>query len=146
MGRFQFSLRTMLAAVAAMGIGAALWVAEPSWQLGAFEAVFVTWFLAIPLMFIARSSGAARAWWIGIAVESVFATASHTIAACSAFSIWGNVSDYPLQSQPDSLQWFGLRMAELFHPLLASWSLAPVVGLLCVATHWLFVRPPVSNE
>lgn len=30
MSRTQFSLRTMLAAVAAVGIGAALWTAKPS--------------------------------------------------------------------------------------------------------------------
>lgn len=146
MGRFQFSLRMMLAAVAVVGIGAALWVAEPSWQVGLVEAVFVTWLIALPLMFIGRSSGAARAWWIGIAVESIFATVSHAVAIYSAFSIWGNISDLQLQSQPTSFHWFGLRMAELFHPLIASWALAPAVGFLCYATHWLFVRPPVSNE
>jgi len=41
MGRCQFSLRTLLVAV--VGIGAALWIAEPSWQIGVVETVFVTW-------------------------------------------------------------------------------------------------------
>jgi len=33
MGGIQFSLRTLLAAIAAVGIGASLWTAEPSWHV-----------------------------------------------------------------------------------------------------------------
>ena len=47
----QFSLRMLFAVVAAVGIGAALWVAEPSSPVGAFApvvgllCVFTHWLL-----------------------------------------------------------------------------------------------------
>ena len=41
MARVQFSLRMLLSAVAVVAIGAALWVAEPSWPLGLLQALFV---------------------------------------------------------------------------------------------------------
>ena len=59
MRRFQFSLRMMLAAVAVVGIGATLWVAEPSWQLGAFETLLLTFAPAASIILVINSGGMA---------------------------------------------------------------------------------------
>src|SRR6185437_6619039 len=53
---YQFSLRMMLAAVAVVGIGAALWVAEPSWQVGVVELLLSAWLLASVATLAALSS------------------------------------------------------------------------------------------
>jgi hypothetical protein len=60
----QFSLRTLLAAVAVVGIGAGLWIAEPSWQVGTIEVLLLAWVPASLVVLACNSTGRTKAWWI----------------------------------------------------------------------------------
>jgi hypothetical protein len=41
-----------------------------------------------------------------------------------------------------TMEWIARNLSSKFRYLLVYWAFAPVVGLLCVLTHWLFIRPP----
>ena len=71
MSRFQFSLRMLLVAVAVavVGIGAALWRAEASWQAGAIEFLLVAWVVATVAMMSINAKGRAKAFWMGVTTE-----------------------------------------------------------------------------
>jgi hypothetical protein len=123
----------MLAAVAVVGIGAGLWRAEPSWQVGAVESILVAWILATAATLIVSSTGKAKAFWIGVGIECTLPIAV-LIAGGDLFGhVAGNVVNY-----------FHVlhRLSYRFPPILVAWAFAPVVGLLCVFTHWLFIHPP----
>lgn len=149
MRRLQFSLRTMLAVVAIVGIGAALWIAEPSWQVGTIEALFLVWVPASAVVLAVNSAGKTKAWWIGN-------TAGLMTALFVYFEFWFPLlSNVPLHDgtelvvKDESLGPFGILAVTLSHrfrPLLQAWGLAPIVGLLCVATHLLFVGPPDAKD
>ena len=128
----QFSLRTLLAAVAIVGIGAALWVAEPSWWLGAIEFSLSAWVLASSGILLSHSTGKVKAFWLGVAVECIMPTAIQISVNASHFA-W-------------HFEGFVMNFSLGFRTTLLLWAFAPVVGLLCVLTHWLLVRPPISNE
>jgi hypothetical protein len=151
MGRFQFSLRMMLAAVAVVGIGAGLWVAEPSWQLGVVEALLLAWVPASAVLLSIQFTGKARAFWMGVAAECVW-----PILVCLSVAVLFSLGIVPVDSAlpetPPLLTrpawWFPgflFDLSEHFLPVLLAWAFAPVVGLLCVLTHWLFIRPPVPK-
>ena len=132
MSRFQFSLRTLLAAVALVGIGAALWVAEPSWQVGAVEALLLAWVLGSVVALSVQSAGKLKTFWIGIGIESILPI----VILIAGGELFGY--DDP------NISYFQVVLFNLsyrFHPILVAWAFAPVVGLLCVFTHWLLVRP-----
>jgi len=135
MNGYQFSLRTLLAAVAVVGIGVALWVAEPSWQLGAVEALVLAWVMASTALLATISTGLARAWWAGIAAESMLAVFFFFAFFMRHLSIRGS-----FDSETWMATFFFGEVSTNFHLLLIGWAFAPVVGLLCVLTHWLFIR------
>ena len=130
---YQFSIRTLLAAVAVVGIGAALWVAEPSWKLGAFEALVLIWVPTSAIVLVVNSMGKAKTFWIGIA------------ASCVATSLCFVRYAMPIESYSTysgMLQYLAYHISDRFWSVLLAWAFAPVVGLLCAFTHWLFIRPP----
>lgn len=131
MGRFNYSLRSLLAAIAVVGIGAALWVAEPSWKLGAVEALLLAWVLGSVVALSVHSNGRVRTFWIGVGSECVLPIAVLTVG--------GDLFGYDIDGY-DFLQVILHRLSFEFHPVLLAWAFAPVVGLLCVFTHWLFIR------
>jgi hypothetical protein len=50
-----------------------------------------------------------------------------------------------LSPEPSIPAWIELGltgMSASFRSVLVAWAFAPVVGLLCVFTHWLLIRPP----
>ena len=142
MSRMQFSIRTLLAAVAVVGISAALWVAEPSWQVGAMQSLLLAWVFASAAILSVNSYGKAKAFWFGVAVECVWAILVSSIAAAST----------PMDGAgtfPEFLGWlplFFIGMSVNFHGALAAMAFSPVVGLLCVLTHWLFIRSACPAE
>ena len=132
----------MLAAVAVVGIGAALWSAKPSWQLGAVEVVFAAWIPASAMMLARYSSGKTKAWWIGIAAECTFTAIVCNLAILSTYLsqrgvAFENLFDFPFFYAQYAL----LRLSFCLRQVLMSWAFAPVVGLLCVFTHWFLIRP-----
>ena len=128
----QFSLRTLLAAVAVVGIGAALWIAEPSWYVGAVESIFIAWVLASAAAMIVHTTGPAKAFWFGVGVQC---------ALIIAFLIQSRQLDVSGLFGFDYF-WAALRnLSYFFRPILVAWAFAPIVGLLCVLTHWFLVRP-----
>ena len=132
---FQFSLRMMLAAVAVVGIGAGLWVAEPSWQVGVAEALIVAWTLTSAVILTVHSRGKARAFWMGCAGQCI-------TAACFLPQFVLKIA--PFGEFPEflgMLPYLTDALSNNFRCFLVAWAFAPVVGLLCVFTHWLFVRP-----
>ena len=136
----QFSLRALLAAIAIVGIGAALWGAEPSWRLGAIEAFLLAWVPGSTAALSVHSIGRTKTFWIGVTSACIFPPITLIIIGSMPY-------DYPiLMSGPDTPRVLGLledylRTLSLnFRTALISWAFSPVVGLLCVFTHWLFIR------
>ena len=132
MNSFQFSLGMMLAAVAVVGIGAGLWIAEPSWYVGAVEFSLSAWGLASAIILIPRSAGKSKAFWLGFSIQFTLPTAINMVS----------VNIYVLKMANWHFASFCTGMSIGFRIVLVLWAFAPVVGLLCVFTHWLFVRPP----
>ena len=137
MGGMQFSLRTLLAAIAVVGIGAALWTAKPSWQVGAVESILVAWALASAATLIVHTSGKAKAFWLGVGIQFSLATVVLIVGG----GLFG-YSRYGLNYFQVALE----SVSEGFRPVLAAWAFAPVVGLLCLLTHWLLIRPPEPKD
>ena len=144
MSRFQFSIRSLFAAVAFVGIGAALWVAEPSWQLGAVEALLLAWVPGSAVALSVHSTGKMRTFWIGCAIECVLLS---TFAVALGWYIGPDIP--PDETFPEYFGNAPFAMAILsrsFQTFLLIWAFAPVVGLLCVFTHWLLIRPPQDPQ
>lgn len=144
MSRTQFSLRTLIAAVAVVGIGAALWVAEPSWQVGILQTLFV---LALPACVMAaamRLSGPSRAFCIGLSFATTIPAAIFLLRLTNegrVLIVDSAVAGIPLETSSDEMQLLrGLSLSSLFKLAAGQWAFAPVVGLLCVFTNWLFIR------
>lgn len=132
----QFSLRMLLAAVAVVGIGAALWVAEPSWQVGAIECLLLGWVPASAAVLSASSNGKARAFWIGFAAESILPP---TLFA--SFIGFDTPVFEDFQPYLGFFRAFLTNLSANFRTVLLLWTFAPMAGLLCALTHWLLVRP-----
>jgi hypothetical protein len=142
---YQFSLRTLLAAVAVVGIGAALWTAEPSWKMGAVEFLLVPSVLASAAILTVRSKGTAKAFWMGCAVECIWPFVAYLPAVLVLYFLeqLERSTEVELPDvRDDLLLFFGSLdgISYCFRPVLLAWAFAPIVGLLCVLTHWLFIR------
>src|SRR6185312_8886714 len=83
---FQFSLRMMLAAIAVVGIGAGLWVAEPSWHVGSVEFFLVPWVLASTTLLSVHSTQKIKAFWMGVAAECIWPVLVY-LPVCVLFSM-----------------------------------------------------------
>ena len=139
----QFSLRTLLAAVAIVGIGAALWVAEPSWQVGILQTFFVLALPACVTVAAMQLSGNSRAFCVGLSFATTIAAVMfifHLTLECR--NLIGTVAG--VFESDEGVRWLhGLSLtSQLFKLAAFQWAFAPVVGLLCVFTHWLLIEPP----
>jgi len=151
--RFQFSIRWILIAIAAVAVWFGLWVADPGiessttgggggWPHGATS---VTWLLGTavtvlslslpPLCLVAflRATGHARAFLLGIAFIL-------TISAILHFVVMGSYSWFGGESVSDQFARFLFFSAQKRQFLLLLSAFAPVVGLLCAGFHWLLKR------
>ena len=138
MARTQFSLRTLLAAVAAAGIAAALWVAEPSWQVGVFEILLLVLAPAAAIALAVHSTRTAKTWWIGIATALGFTSILLFLQSTMLLIYDSSIVESPLAD----LMRFAGALSFNFRSAILAWAFAPVVGLLCVFTNWLLIRPP----
>ena len=141
----RFSIHTLLAAVAVVGIGTALWVAEPSWQLGLIEALFLIWVPASAVILSINSCGKARAWWIGFAAGCIFGVKLLLLSDSGVANLF-NLQIPAIRGPLGRLQASATALSSGFRILLLLWLLAPIVGLLCVFTQWLLVRPPQGPQ
>lgn len=144
MNKMQYSLRMLLSAVTLAAIGAALWIAKPSWQIGVVEALVLAWVPASAVLLSVHSSGKAKAFWTGVAAQCILATALITLVDSSVAG-WVQFN-YSNPSAFDGLRGFAGALAASFRQVLLAWAFAPVVGLLCVLTHWLIIRPPEAKR
>lgn len=140
MGRCQFSLRTLLASVALVGIGAALWVAEPSPQVGAIEVVLASRVPTLAAIVGLKTLGKSKTWWFGNAVTLAMLALLYTRECVTSVKEPG--LSHLLFVERFATQ-FSLHFRGL---LLMSVVYAPVVGLLCVLTQWLLVRPASAER
>jgi hypothetical protein len=127
----QFSLRTLFVAV--VGIGAALWVAEPSPQVAAIEVVLALWVPTLAVIFGLKTAGNSRVCWLGVA----FTLAAFAIAysrECITLTKEPGLSLLLLAER------FVMQFSVDFRGLLAVWAAyGSIVGILCVLAHWLFI-------
>ena len=141
MAKIQFSIRTLLASVAAVGIGAALWVAEPSWYVGAMECLLLAWVSTSAAIISVNSKGKAKPFWMGVAYECVWTVLISSFAAAS-MPYDGLFSPATFPAFLGYLSPFFFGMSIHFRPTLTAIAFAPALGLLCVFTHCLLIRPP----
>jgi hypothetical protein len=124
--RFQFSIRLMLVATAAVAAAMAAYRAEHSWQ-GRLAINGLTVFSATAaILGVIQTSGKLRAFWLGAAFVLI-------ITAVRAFD------------ELDQLGWFqsGAPILESESIAWMFWCASPVNGLLVLLLHWLFwPRPP----
>jgi hypothetical protein len=140
----QFSLRMLFAAVAVTGIGGALWVAEPSWQVGILQTFLVLALPACGTVAAMQLSGPSRAFCVGLSFATTIAAATfmfHLTHACKP-ELFGVVAG--IFESNEGMQWRrGLSStSSSFKAAAFQWAFAPVVGLLCVLTHWLLIQLP----
>jgi hypothetical protein len=144
----QFSLRLLLAAIAAVGIGAALWAAEPSWQVGILQSLVVMAAPACILTAAMHQQGANRAFLLGATFVATISTVTYSYQLANECRVLldRNWTSLPVGTQqmflPDGLK----ASSVLFKHALFQWSFAPFVGLFCVFTHWLLLRPPEPKD
>jgi hypothetical protein len=136
MSRTQFSVRHLLAVIAVVGIGAALWVAERSWQAGAAELLLTSVILPAIVILSVKSTGRAKAFWLGLAIESV----SSSIVWFVSVGIRMCDHPYGVDTALEKLQLALLFLTRDFRSLLLAWLFGPVGGLLCMFTYWLMAH------
>jgi hypothetical protein len=118
MSRFQFSIRFLLVATAAVAAGAATAHAEPS-----KVTMLATQFLSLvfgtgAVIGVYQTTGAVRVFWIGTA-----------IALCPAV----------FQSAHGPLFVFGDVGGAMAYPSVwPLWCVAPINGLVAILLYWLF--------
>lgn len=141
----QFSLRTLLAAVAVVGIGAALWVAEPSWQAGLAGLFAVLIIPAFSLVAIANTKRYAHTFFIGFFVPAI----------CFAFFCVGTMTEHWWNGGRGEtyLQWVHMLegVSLHLHLYITAPVIFPIVGLCCVVMHRMFFafdhcRPPQGPQ
>ena len=137
MGRFKFSLRILLAAV---GIGAALWVAEPSWQVGAIEGVLLVIIPVLTIRFARRSRGKARAWWEGVGMACLCSIL--IFFYLYSVRMHAPFAEAPITSPVASSTTFLANLSARFRFIIAFWAFAPAVGVFFIVMHRLIGPPP----
>jgi hypothetical protein len=135
MGRMQFSIRMLLAAIATVGIGAASLAAEPTWQsFAALEFVSIL-YATIALIGVVQTSGTARSFWIGVSLPTALAALLAVISLPLCFA-YHDMMAYQIVL-PELAQY----IAEYLRPILGLFWLASLInGVLGVFVHSLFVR------
>lgn len=135
MSRFKFSLRTLLVSVAIFGIGAALWVAEPSPQVGAIEVMLTLWVPTLAAIFGLKTAGKSRVCWLGVAFTLAMFAIAYSRECVTSIKEPG----LPFLLLVEK---FAMQFSVNFRGLMAVWAaFAPAVGILCILAHWLFTRP-----
>jgi hypothetical protein len=133
--RFQFSIRFLLVATAAIAAGTAAVCAKPSWPsslaLGCLSVLFST----AGIVAAKQASGNLQTFWIGTAVV----LALGPVFAMS-FAAWFGMlmslgPSKPPQEFMEGHAW-GAPLLKLVLPGL--WCAAPINGLVAVLLHWLF--------
>ena len=141
----QFSLRALLAAIAIVGIGAALWVAEPSWQVGILQTSFVLALPACVTVAAIQADRASRAFYMGLAFATTIPAVIYLLQlANESLVLIVDIAAAGIPSETSYKETQLLRglssSCPFFKLAVSEWAFAPVVGFLCVLTHWLFIR------
>jgi hypothetical protein len=137
--RFQFSIRWVLVATAAVAIWAGLWVADPNgddpWWLGLIVFAVALTLPALCGVALFHSTGGSRAFWFGSFFVLVVSTLMHL-----CFVAAEGLGRPKNPNEP----WTYIETVLVFsaydrHFFLVMNPFAPVVGLLCAGLHWLMV-------
>lgn len=137
--RFQFSIRFVLVATAAIAAGAAAVCAKPSWQsslaLGCLSVLFST----AGIVAAKQVDGHLQTFWIGTAVV----LALGPVFAMS-FAAWFGMllSLGPTKSPKEFMEGYAWGAPILKLVLPGIWCAAPVNGLVAVLVHSLFANRP----
>jgi len=140
---FQFSIRWIMVATAAVALGAWLCISDPSPWLGVVGVII---HIALPVLCrVAQGEtfGGVRAFWLGVGFIMTLSAAGFFLIL--VVEIWGNP---PGEAPP---AWDGVARGlttascflRMFVPFMA---FAPLVGLLSAVFHRLVVRGKKSNE
>ncbi len=137
MSRLQPSLRKTLPVVAVVALGAIFWMARPSWQVGAAEILFLICVPALAWTRAVRSTGNAKDWWTGVAIEC-------TGAIPLLYFLYEQYLQAPFTpgaftSLAAESSLFLFNLSDRFHSLLLAWGPAPLAGLL-----YVIVREPLA--
>ena len=129
--RFQFSIRLMLVATAAVAAAVGAVTAEPSWLSLAVLEFLTIFFAAASVIVLRQATGNWRTFLIGVVVGHCMAVVAggHVIPWFVPYQHGLNVSE---------LEDYAAGAAQSLRYILpAIWCAAPINGLLCVLIHWL---------
>ena len=134
-GGFQFSIRLMLIATAAIAAAIAAVLAEPSWQSCLALEFLGFFFASIAIVAAIKSRGALRVFWAAAAVPAAGGTAPSFIYGLLAASTASSFAD------PDEAFMMITSGLRLTFPVL--WCFCLANGLLCgLIYELLWSRPP----
>jgi hypothetical protein len=140
--RVHFSLRGLLVATAAIAVVLAVLNAPPGTWYAGLSLIFLA--IAIPsglVIHLPHVSGYSKTFVMGALVPA-FACLS-TLANVLPWEIQQSryTADlYTIAELQECLK--QISMSSFQFSFGVFWCLAPINGLLCVFTHWLFIRPP----
>ncbi len=142
-GRFQFSLRLMLAAVAAVGLATVALQGGRSLPAGFIRLFLVLAFPAMTATISLRARGSRQAFWTGAFFAALAAFFKH-FAEFGTYSVelpqvdghrFELLLEYLRTSTKIESQTIGLL-----------WLLMPVVGALCALTYWLLFQGEAPRD
>jgi hypothetical protein len=135
--RFQFSIRLMLVATAA--VAAAFWVitSEPGWPSLMSLVFFAIAFATVSTIAAVCSGGRLRVFWVG---ASVMLIVGALIAVAGVMWLPFSVGRPSLESYEFTDRVLILS-SFLRTSVAAFWLFAPFNGIICALVHWLFLRP-----
>ena len=132
---YQFSIRTLLAAVAAVMAKFAVSDHEPHWATASLLIFLCMAFTALLAAGARNLGGYLGTFCFGGLIPAAMATL-HCICELDD---WGGFRSLPavlvMVETPNTRAIIGLL-----------WASIPTIGLLCVAAQWLFIRPPQGPQ
>ncbi len=133
MTRFQFSLRILLAGVAAVGLATIALQVRGSILAGAIRILLALGFPALTATISLHTRGPVRAFWMGAFFASLAAFFKH-FAEFGTYSLELSQDGYPFES----LVGYVKTLTQLYPQIIGLlWLSMPVVGLACASTYWL---------
>lgn len=136
MGRFQFSIRLMLAATAV--VASAVWAtdAKPSVSTLAIFALSMV-FTSVSILAYTLTTGTLRTFWLGVMVP----TGTQAIATVLLLALVLRAHDGFESLSQDMSTALSLRNTAII-----AWCFAPINGLVCAIVHRLFRSPATRTS
>jgi hypothetical protein len=128
--RFQFSIRSLLAATLFIAAGLGVMVPKFGWQAGAAAVAITIAITVASIVLLCEGGRASRAFAVGALIPNVMMLAAVTVRVIWGFS---NGEGYSSAVRWDSIEMEGMVLANQRKVFAISWGLSLGMGLFAVA-------------